>query len=658
MKLLEIKNNLVKISYTQDEPVALAKFIALVDESRSYVAQIINLKAETIANYAIAKLIFTFGDEGIIDNYDGSIPSLKANVSYISSKDILDLLPMEKPIVLGKLAQQPNTLKIDVSAFEKNLLICAEKFENIQTIIGNFSTQLKNEQEKVIILDTDNNFDAENQLRFKKDFKLPLNSRMIDYIYENDLEEVDATSKAVIQDIFYEVQEYTKTVENNFLPFETFLSVVADQYTQTNIPELALLKNKLLKYKEANVFAQDIEEITPLKRAVQNNLLTCINIADVSDSLQKELISYIHNVVESTEEYTYLFTKVTNNNSDKQLLKQLLDSEYVFTTITTSHNYKYVNELKQHAENVIFFMPLTAKHDFASYNTLLNKLNQNEFVVYGNLTQNIPFIVELADLAEIEDIAEPVASTEAEDISAKYEEPQTEQLDEFEQFKTAENFDIIEQPQTIEPSNEELVEQVAKDVDEIFYTKTEEIPPIENIIEEPEEVLTEDDLDFIDELPSLNEDSFENEIVEESEPQEIIAQDETTSEDDIFNEFSPEITEQESLDEIIEAPQQEENVDEITDEILTEEPEELTLEEPEIELDEDKEQDIPVYPTEEPVEDDTIAFNQGDTVSHPKYGKGVIEKLIKYGNKTLCSISFEEVGRRLLDPSISQLQKI
>ena len=36
----------------------------------------------------------------------------------------------------------------------------------------------------------------------------------------------------------------------------------------------------------------------------------------------------------------------------------------------------------------------------------------------------------------------------------------------------------------------------------------------------------------------------------------------------------------------------------------------------------------------------------------------VIEKLIKYGNKTLCSISFENIGRRLLDPAISELQKI
>ena len=29
--------------------------------------------------------------------------------------------------------------------------------------------------------------------------------------------------------------------------------------------------------------------------------------------------------------------------------------------------------------------------------------------------------------------------------------------------------------------------------------------------------------------------------------------------------------------------------------------------------------------------------------------------MINYGNKTLCSISFVNIGRRLLDPSLSEL---
>ena len=94
MKLLEIKNNLVKISYTDDDKIALAQFIALVDNNKSYVGQIVNLKAEINANYAIARLIFTFNSEGIVDNYDGSIPSIKAQLSKLNSGDILRLLPI------------------------------------------------------------------------------------------------------------------------------------------------------------------------------------------------------------------------------------------------------------------------------------------------------------------------------------------------------------------------------------------------------------------------------------------------------------------------------------------------------------------------------------------------------------------------------------
>ena len=69
---------------------------------------------------------------------------------------------------------------------------------------------------------------------------------------------------------------------------------------------------------------------------------------------------------------------------------------------------------------------------------------------------------------------------------------------------------------------------------------------------------------------------------------------------------------------------------------------------------------VPVYDTEdgEEIADENIGFKAGDRVSHPRYGNGTVEKIIKYGNKTLCSIDFENVGRRLLDPSISDFEKI
>lgn len=80
-----------------------------------------------------------------------------------------------------------------------------------------------------------------------------MNYDAINFIYEKELEDIDATSKAVIQEIFIELQEYTKTLPEGFIPFETFFNVVDSQYKETGITQLVLLKNKLLKYKETEV---------------------------------------------------------------------------------------------------------------------------------------------------------------------------------------------------------------------------------------------------------------------------------------------------------------------------------------------------------------------------------------------------------------------
>ena len=91
---------------------------------------------------------------------------------------------------------------------------------------------------------------------------------------------------------------------------------------------------------------------------------------------------------------------------------------------------------------------------------------------------------------------------------------------------------------------------------------------------------------------------------------------------------------------------------------------------PVIETKEDEEQEIletrnastpivPVYEADIPQEDIVMSdpIQQGDTVTHAKYGTGVVEKMIKYGNKTLFSINFDNIGRRLLDPTLTEIKK-
>ena len=67
---------------------------------------------------------------------------------------------------------------------------------------------------------------------------------------------------------------------------------------------------------------------------------------------------------------------------------------------------------------------------------------------------------------------------------------------------------------------------------------------------------------------------------------------------------------------------------------------------------------VPVYPAEDIAPATQQVLEPGDKVSTPKYGHGVVEKMIKYGNKTLCSIEFPNIGRRLLDPAMTEITKL
>ena len=276
MQVLEIKNNLVKIAYDVNDNLALSSFVIIEDTNTPYVAQVVNVKADKLTNFAIVKLLFTFNEEGILKNYNGTIPSLKSTVSILPSKELLDIIPIENNLTMGELAQQNVTLNVDKTILDNNLLVCSDNVENTNILLKNITKQI---DEKIVIFDTDGLFDAENKITFGKDFKLPLNYDTINFIYENELDDVDATSRAVIQDIFIEVQEYTKNLPEGYLPFETFINVVDQQYKETQIPQLVLLKNKLIKYRDLNAFAETLKDVLSLSIAIDKSKVTIIDIS-------------------------------------------------------------------------------------------------------------------------------------------------------------------------------------------------------------------------------------------------------------------------------------------------------------------------------------------------------------------------------------------
>lgn len=621
MDIIEIRNNLVKLSYGENESPQLGQFIALTSNNKSYVAQYVNLKADNLNNFAVAKLMFTFNSDGVVSEYDGSIPSASCSLINLPPEELLDLLPVETPIKIGNIAGQKSMLNVDISLFERNFTIFSH-YDNEKTmVISNFVRQLFRLKEKSIIIDTDGLFSEYNSLVIGKDYKLPLNADMIDYIFEYDLKEVDKTTKAIVQDIFYAVCQYIKTLEHQFISIDSFIDVVTNQYKETQMPELALLKNKLLKYQEAGIFANSTEDFNIIDKNLNQGNCTVFDLKNINGELQKEIITYIHSKLEKMDKYIYLFASLYDDNSDKKLIKRLINNNHVFTTFLAPHNYKYASELKNHAQDIMFFAPQDLQHDFAAYNTFLNKLNPQEAVICGGLTQGVPMIVSIEDM-DLDLTKDDVFGDRIMFFPSMGDNSNLQlskkNIEQTKPVQTSELPEIKELP-VIEPlQNTKEEEEIQTNLQGPKEQTEKVIEPVENIMaDDYENISTSDDND---------------EIVQESEEE----NDELTEEDLDFMETSQ--------DDEIEAG----NIDiDISDEDA---------------FDEDSIPVVPVYTPEEDegeeVSGDEIGYNKGDTVSHPRYGQGVIEKIIKYGNKTLCSIAFENVGRRLLDPSISEFEKI
>ena len=258
MQIVEVKNNLVKVSYnTAQESLILSGFVVIKDVSQSFIAQTIHLEGDSKGNFAIVKLLFNFDDNGVITNYNGSIPDAKCPMEIVNSQDLLELLPVQNPIAMGELAQQKTLLTLDRSLFEQKLLICSERDEDNLLLTKNIVSQISNEAKKILVIDLRGDFNfVQNKIVTGKDFKLPLNYETINFIYEKGLDDAKAETKALIQDVFLEVQNYVKTLSEKFIPFETFKNVVDEQYKETGLVELVLLKNKLLKFYESGVFSQ------------------------------------------------------------------------------------------------------------------------------------------------------------------------------------------------------------------------------------------------------------------------------------------------------------------------------------------------------------------------------------------------------------------
>ncbi len=688
MKLVEIKNSLAKLYYEPvDFSLALSDFLTIDDGNQKIIAQVISIESTNsdTTNCAVLKFALNLNADNTHSLYSGYVPPLDALVSKTQPKIIYSVFSDSKSgINLGNLVGSFG-IHIDLKSdlMDNFLYIQSDRQDEVNLFsekILNFNSKYSR---KTLVVDFDglNNFSDYNTLRLGDDFKLPINNETINYIYENDLTGLTIEQKSIVQDILLEIQEYINSIEDKFIPFDTLLSVVNDIYESDKSVGVILLRNKLLKYKQLNIFASDIDEILSLEKSVDSNLVTVLDVKNVLSNWQKEALNFVLNNIQSSY---YLMLNIKDDSIEQDSINLIYKLDNIRPIIFSKYDSLFAQQLKSFAKNLVLFRPQAYQKVFATYNSFLNKISQNEFIVSGDATYYTPLIIEkLSENIELVEAdnheTEKVIQTE-ESEQILLQADNTGMADNIETLQDIETFDSIDDlPDLVSDSQEEisvdnfdnndqselknifedsLEQEIAKDVDKMFYA--EAAIPENDLSEQDNQDLISDNQNDSDNSSSseVNYDSlFSDEDLDTLD--DYNSEQKTDYQSDLIDiDTAAGSTDFENLDDLPDiesiASESEENND-VQQSINSNKEEENTF----IKKDNNESSVVPVYSADIPENShNNVKISEGNIVYHEKYGKGIVEQLINYGNKTLCSIQFDNIGRRLLDPNLADLRQM
>lgn len=629
-----IDANTVKILFnTNKEELLTGDILKIVNqEGRGVISQVFNIgnsRKIPANNIASTRILLTIKPEGVF-NWEGNVPSKEFKASKLTDTEIQSCINIQKPertIFLGSLSRFKGIkLEADPEEFKAPFLIIGnDPDQRISTAI-NITHELVKNAQKTVILDFNREFsDIKNSERLfaGKSFKLPLDLKGIEAIYEKITIGLPADTRIILEDIFSNITDYLSSDGINFLSFANLREVIEEEYKENKIPEIILLRNFLEKLDKQGIYANSESEVDSFWNYMNKNNLLVVDFSNIPENWHVNFINYIvdTNISRYRKHFSLIFEA-----DDRKINEKTIETLYpagiksgISPLICLSYYSKHLDSIVNRSNNFILFNPGINSFDFKDLSIFLSTLDNKKMVIYGKITNNIAVLTESGGHISTKEkvvslIEEPKPVEEI-----LFVEKKANPLD-FEAFEEAGN-------------EEETIPEGYENLESLFTDESHSEP----VIKEEEYSFNQEGFGFSEE--ELNFEYSVNEIEDFS-----YLDNDTEKEEALPIQPEESVPEQDTFNLVMEMSEAKDG-DEFSLDYETPPPSETEI-------------DIPVYAAEESIESDLPEFSEGDHVSHEKYGSGKISKIINYGNKILLSIQFEDVGRRLLDPQLAVIQKV
>ena len=487
MKILEVRDGFVK--FEADNSVYLSSFIQIDGIEKRYIAQVTQLKRSGENSIAYAKILFLY--DGSLQPYDRTQPSKESEIKEFTFDILNNSINAKTPVIAGETLGKGVSIIIDASSFDKKMLASIDDKQENNIIARNLVKQFNNLDKNVLIIDTLGVIDAK-KITAGVDFKLPLDTASLAFMYQDCLNDATADSKSMIIEIFKDLSDYSQTVP--FVPFGALKSIVDDMVDKSHVFKLLVLKNKLAKFDKLGYFAANKQEVDKID-AILNSKCAIIDLSKLDTAFQNRYLAFLYEKLQQKPN-TQVLLELSNVISKKNL-KNILSSENIPTTFITHSRFKYLNDIKNLFDNFIISPSFTNNEIFSIYSSFLKAMPKQTYLITGEAVNYIPLVSTLKVINEVipsqpETVEEeeiPVSEPEEVQEELPIEEPEEEEIvqeddSELEEISEEDEPEIIEEPQI---TNEEILANIEEKSEAVITEAAKDLTPPENMFGEEEE---------------------------------------------------------------------------------------------------------------------------------------------------------------------------
>lgn len=490
MKILEVRDGFVK--FEADNSVYLSSFIQIDGIEKRYIAQVTQLKRSGENSIAYAKILFLY--DGSLQPYDKTLPSKESEIKEFTFDILNNSINAKTPVIAGETLGKGVSIIIDASSFDKKMLASIDDKQENNIIARNLVKQFNNLDKNVLIIDTLGVIDAK-KITAGVDFKLPLDTASLAFMYQDCLNDATADSKSMIIEIFKDLSDYSQTVP--FVPFGALKSIVDDMVDKSHVFKLLVLKNKLAKFDKLGYFAANKQEVDKID-AILNSKCAIIDLSKLDTAFQNRYLAFLYEKLQQKPN-TQVLLELSNVISKKNL-KNILSSENIPTTFITHSRFKYLNDIKNLFDNFIISPSFTNNEIFSIYSSFLKAMPKQTYLITGEAVNYIPLVSTLKVINEVipsqpETVEkEEIPVSEPEEVQEEFpiEEPEEEEEEEIvqeddselEEISEEDELEIIEEPQI---TNEEILANIEEKSEAVITEAAKDLTPPENMFGEEEE---------------------------------------------------------------------------------------------------------------------------------------------------------------------------